>query len=275
MPAAPQPHACSPSHGRSSCVSHTHPMSRQRAHFTLRHRIGGSVIGPHDQPRPLLVADLVLGDGGSLGRLLIGRVDDAEIVGARPHERDAPRPQFRSRLLLGRSHTDRLSGDPRARNARGALADGRLSALSQLGKARLSPKWRVTQQAAMSRPTSFPNRPPGPTWTSQRPTRSGQSRPPRYPSIRAFASPLPRVELAKEGLAYFSHPLCEAVHRLERPLGHTPFGGGAPPSKTGKLAPGWRRMDGRSARAGVPTPALPRPSLAHRRPKWMKIIPQN
>jgi hypothetical protein len=129
---------------------------------------------------------------------------------ARPHERDAPGPQFLIRLLLGRSHTDRLSGDPHARNARGALADGRLSALSQLGSARLSPKCRVTQQAAMSRPSSFPNRPPGPTWTSQQPTRSGQSRPQRPfpPSMRAFASPLRRVEIGEEGgRTFFAAPM--------------------------------------------------------------------
>jgi hypothetical protein len=38
-------------------------MSRQRAHFTLRHRIDGLVICSHDQASPLLVADLELGDG--------------------------------------------------------------------------------------------------------------------------------------------------------------------------------------------------------------------
>jgi hypothetical protein len=40
-------------------------VSRQRAHFTLRHRIDGSVIWPHDQAVPLILADLELGDGGS------------------------------------------------------------------------------------------------------------------------------------------------------------------------------------------------------------------
>jgi hypothetical protein len=47
------------------------------------------------------------------------------------------------------------------------------------------------------RPTSFPRSAQAPTWTSPRPTRSGQSRPqrPLPSSLRAFASPLRRVEL--------------------------------------------------------------------------------
>src|SRR5262249_43374703 len=51
-------------------------------------------------------------------------------------------------------------------------------------------QWRVTRQAAISRPNSFPSRPRGPSWTSRRPPRSGQSRPRRRfpPSMRAFAS---------------------------------------------------------------------------------------
>src|SRR6516165_10007219 len=61
-----------------------------------------------------------------------------------------------------------------------------------------------TQQAAIFRPNSFPSGPRGPSWTSRRTTRSGQSRPRRRfpPSMRAFASPLRRVELVEE-LAYF------------------------------------------------------------------------
>jgi hypothetical protein len=49
---------------------------------------------------------------------------------------------------------------------------------------------RTTQQAAIFRPNSFPSRPRGPSWTSRRSTRSGQSRPRRRfpPSMRAFAS---------------------------------------------------------------------------------------
>jgi hypothetical protein len=53
-------------------------------------------------------------------------------------------------------------------------------------------KWRVTQQAAISPPTSVPRSAQAPTWTSPRTTRLGQSRPqrPLPPSMRAFASPL-------------------------------------------------------------------------------------
>jgi hypothetical protein len=75
----------------------------------------------------------------------------------------------------------------------------------------------------MSRPSSFPNRPPGPTWTSQQPTRSGQSRPQRPfpPSMRAFASPH-RVEIGEEGVARFSPLQCEVVHsRPETPRAQT------------------------------------------------------
>jgi hypothetical protein len=75
-------------------------------------------------------------------------------------------------------------------------------------------QWRVTQQAAISRPN--PNRPRGPSWTSRRPTRSGQSRPRRRfpPAMRAFASP--RVELADRGSHVFSPPRCEGVHRCAK-----------------------------------------------------------
>jgi hypothetical protein len=68
------------------------------------------------------------------------------------------------------------------------------------------------------RPNSFPSRPRGPIWTSRRPTRSGQSRLRRRfpPSMRAFAFPLRRVELGEIGLAYFSPPQCEVVHRCAK-----------------------------------------------------------
>src|SRR4029077_15471846 len=73
-------------------------------------------------------------------------------------------------------------------------------------------RWRVIQQAATSRPKSFPGRPRGPRRTSRRPTRGGQSRPQRrfQASRRAFASPPCRVELV-EGLSYFLPPGCEVV----------------------------------------------------------------
>src|SRR5262249_12753297 len=66
-------------------------------------------------------------------------------------------------------------------------------------------QWRVTQQAVLSRPNSVASRPRGPSWTLRRPTRSGQSRP-RWrfpPSMRAFASPLCRVELAEGARIFF------------------------------------------------------------------------
>jgi hypothetical protein len=63
----------------------------------------------------------------------------------------------------------------------------------------LHPIWRVTRQ--ISRPTSFLSRPRGPTWTSRRPTRSGQLRP-RW-RLRwmcyAFAFPSACVELGAIG----------------------------------------------------------------------------
>ena len=56
-------------------------------------------------------------------------------------------------------------------------------------------QWRVTQQAAISQ--SSPSRPPrGPSSTSRRPTRSGQSRPRCRLSMQALASPLRRLEFA-------------------------------------------------------------------------------
>src|SRR5262245_32757089 len=69
---------------------------------------------------------------------------------------------------------------------------GPLSALSVIPGS--SSQWRVTQQAAIFRPNSFPSHPRGPSWTSRRTTRSGQSRPRRrfLPSMRAFASPYVR-----------------------------------------------------------------------------------
>jgi hypothetical protein len=45
MPAPPQPQAWSPSQGRSSCVSHTQKVSRQRMHF-----IASSLLGPAAPP---------------------------------------------------------------------------------------------------------------------------------------------------------------------------------------------------------------------------------
>jgi hypothetical protein len=120
MPAAPQPHACSPSHGRSSCISHTHAMSRQRAHFTVRHRIDGLVIGAHDQPPPLILRDLELGYGRRLGGFLIGRVHDAEFDEARPHHGRAPRPELRGGgVLLWCSHHSKDSPSNRAIKAAG------------------------------------------------------------------------------------------------------------------------------------------------------------
>ena len=80
----------------------------------------------------------------------------------------------------------------------------------------LHPDWRVTRQ--ISRPTSFLSRPRGPTWTSRRPTRSGQLRP-RW-RLRwmcyACAFPSPALSLAKLDLAYFSAPQCEALHRCAK-----------------------------------------------------------
>src|SRR5262245_42271767 len=75
------------------------------------------------------------------------------------------------------------------------------------------PKRRVTRR--ISRPTSFPSRLGGPTWTSRRPTRSGQLRPPwRLRWIcYACAFPSPAFSLAKQGLAYSSSSQCEVVHR--------------------------------------------------------------
>jgi hypothetical protein len=94
-----------------------------------------------------------------------------------------------------------------ARSRRGVRVPHRsLSALSVIPRS--ISQWRVTQQTAISRPNSFPSRPRGPSWTSRRPTRSGQSRPRwRFPSsMRAFASPLRRVELADRARTFFRRP---------------------------------------------------------------------
>src|SRR5262245_27047019 len=54
-----------------------------------------------------VLADLELGDGGSLRRALVRRVDDAEVVCARAHQGDAPGVQLlRRRLLLGGPHAN-------------------------------------------------------------------------------------------------------------------------------------------------------------------------
>ena len=76
------------------------------------------------------------------------------------------------------------------------------------GRKRMEDSQRNTRachpQAAISPPTSFQSRQRGPTWTSRRPTRSGQSRPRRrFRSMRAIASPLRQLSLARLGLAYF------------------------------------------------------------------------
>lgn len=60
------------------------------------------------------------------------------------------------------------------------------------GRKRMEDSQRITRachpQAAISPPTSFQSRQRGPTWTSRRPTRSGQSRPRRqFRSMRAIA----------------------------------------------------------------------------------------
>src|SRR5215510_1074600 len=60
----------------------------------------------------------------------------------------------------------------------------------------------------MSRPTPFPRFAPEPTWTLRRPTRLGQPPPQRPfpPSMRAFASPLRRLTLAKRESHVFRRP---------------------------------------------------------------------
>src|SRR5262249_21886745 len=71
-----------------------------------------------------------------------------------------------------------------------------------------SSQLRVTQQAAIFRPNSFPSRPRGPSWTSRRTTRSGQSRPRRrfLPSMRAFASPYVALSLPIVACTFFRRP---------------------------------------------------------------------
>jgi hypothetical protein len=99
-------------------------------------------------------------------------------------------------------------------------------------------QWRVTQQAAIFRPNSFPSRPRGPSWTSRRSTRSGQSRPRRRfpPSTHAFASPLRRVELADRGSHIFSPPQREVVHGCAKFFGARAEEGSAMNGQTGLSA---------------------------------------
>jgi hypothetical protein len=75
--------------------------------------------------------------------------------------------------------------------------------------------WRITQDAPISRPTSFLSRPRGPTWTSRRPTRSGRLRPRWRLRWMCYACAFPSacVELGEMGLAYLLPPQCEVVHR--------------------------------------------------------------
>ena len=120
IPAAPQPHACSPSHGRLSCVSHTQPMSRQRTHFTARQRIGGSVIiRPDDEVPPHVLANLVFRNGGSLGRFLVCCVDDAEkVVRARMREARQARSFAGVGFFFGARITQRQSEPAQEPNLR-------------------------------------------------------------------------------------------------------------------------------------------------------------
>jgi hypothetical protein len=75
--------------------------------------------------------------------------------------------------------------------------------------------WRITQDAPISRPTSFLSRPRGPTWTSRRPTRSGRLRSRWQLQWLRYACAFPSacVELGEIGLAYLRSPECEVVHR--------------------------------------------------------------
>ena len=135
-------------------------------------------------------------------------------LGLRRHRLEAPRLPvcLRPVAALGQEQESKApGGETRSRGGLGSLLGP--SARSRVLPGSIS-QWRVTQQAAISRPNSFPSRPRGPSWTSRRPTRSGQSRPPRRfpPSMRAFASPLRRVELVDSGLHFFSPPRCEVVH---------------------------------------------------------------
>src|SRR5262245_12635749 len=59
------------------------------------------ILLSHDQPPSHVLADLKLGNGCSLVRLLVGRIHDAEIVGPRAHQRCPPCPELLSgRLFL-------------------------------------------------------------------------------------------------------------------------------------------------------------------------------
>jgi hypothetical protein len=49
---------------------------------------------------PTVIAETKLRDGGSFGCLLVGRLDRAEVKGARPEYRNAPRPEL-GRLPFG------------------------------------------------------------------------------------------------------------------------------------------------------------------------------
>jgi hypothetical protein len=122
-------------------------------------------------------------------------------------------------VLTRRAHTRRVGALGQKQESGGAASGeaqrgrGLGSLLGSSARSRVIPgsisQWRVIQQAAISRPNSFPSRPRGPSWTSRRPTRSAQSRPRRRfpPSMRAFASPLRRVELAKRSSHIFSPPV--------------------------------------------------------------------
>ena len=120
----------------------------------------------------------------------------------------------RQAVFCRRRHQPRRRPPAKIKPGRPAPAGRRLGprhrsggAASDVAQVQVS-QWRVTQQAAISRPNSFPSRPRGPSWTSRRTTRSGQSRPRRrFPlPMRAFASPLRRVELADRARIFFRRP---------------------------------------------------------------------
>ena len=160
-----------------------------------------------------------------LGRVLINR-DSAAIAGYRKRRvrvaldvqaifcrrRHPPRRQPLAKIRPGSPAPAGRRLGPRHRSHGGAASDVAQVQVSQ---------WRVTPQAAISRPNSFPSRPRAPSWTSRRTTRSGQSRPRRrFPlSMRAFASPLRRVELADRGSHIFSPPQREVVHKCAKFFG--------------------------------------------------------
>jgi hypothetical protein len=74
--------------------------------------------------------------------------------------------------------------------------------------------WRVTQQEAISRPK--PSRPPpGPSWTSRRPTRSGQSRPQRRFRPTRSKRHVPVCPLRPESDLH--QPRCDPPLRQSRP----------------------------------------------------------